>query len=135
MLSGNKGVIFTLDMAFAVIIAVIILSFSTYYIIKSDEGILNKGQINRVGSDITALLDHLGILDSTNQDIIRLGIQNNKISFYHYRLKIECDSGPNLESGENLPSNGFIGSGQRVFVRNRITTIDNCIAKYWVWVM
>src|SRR3989338_11673397 len=72
---GNKGFIFTLDMIIAMTFTIIILILANYYV-RSTENPLTKLQMEKTGSDIAALLDNLGILDTLSDEEIEEDLED-----------------------------------------------------------
>ena len=131
---GNKGIIFTLDVVVAVLIFILLLSLSGYYISKSQELREVNLMILRTGSDIITALDNNNILSTmdlntieTDKDIL---LPNNT----EMKIILECEdssggSSGYLETPEIIP-NKFVGSGKRFFIRE---SNNNCIAQFFIW--
>jgi hypothetical protein len=60
--TNKKSQVFTLDVFIGLMIALIILTFSLFYLIKASEERLSQMQLIKTGYDILAILDYQGIL-------------------------------------------------------------------------
>src|SRR3989344_2727009 len=132
---GNRGIIFTLDTFVAVIVFVLLLGLSSYYIGLS-QGLRDVDlQTIRTGSDILALLDHKNILETMNVDLIEINRDNVLPDLYDMKIKVDCkdssgSSSGSIETSEEILEDKFIGSGKRVFIKDE----DNyCIARFFIW--
>ena len=132
---GNRGIIFTLDTFIAVIVFVLLLGLSSYYIGLS-QGLRDVDlQTIRTGSDILALLDHKNILQTMNVDLIEINRDNVLPDLYDMKIKVDCkdssgSSSGSIETSEEILEDKFIGSGKRVFIKDE----DNyCIARFFIW--
>ena len=125
---GNRGIIFSLDIALATTVVMILLVASTYQVAKSDEKSLTKLQLSRIGNDITAYLDHQGILDTLDLTAIESNLTSILTVNYDMRIRIEGSS-QTIETTATIPDDRFVASGERILIIN-----DNpAIARYWIW--
>lgn len=130
---GNKGFIFTLDMIIAMTFTIIILILANYYV-RATEQPLSKLQIEKTGSDIVALLDNKGVLDSLSTNQIRSYLEDLVPVNYNMTINILTKNGVNLNIGYDLPNDRFIISGKRVFVVSQgDEIIDHGKLQYWIW--
>ena len=96
---GNRGIIFTLDAFIAVIVFVLLLGLSSYYIGLS-QGLRDVDlQTIRTGSDILALLDHKNILQTMNVDLIEINRDNVLPDLYDMKIKADCKDSSGHSSG------------------------------------
>ncbi|MBS3125969.1 hypothetical protein J4453_00810 [Candidatus Woesearchaeota archaeon] len=129
---GNKGFVFTLDVAIAVFILVGILAISSFYISRTNEESLSRIQMERTGSDILALVDYNGALESLSTDTLRTSLNVLLPANYHARIEI---SGGSLEGAivtetSLLPfQNEFIVTAERSFLKDG----QFYKAKIYVW--
>jgi len=132
---GNKGMIFTLDVAVGVIIFVLLLGLSSYYISTSQELRDVDFKIIRTGSDVLAYLHHTSVLQTMDIDDIENSRDSILPSPYDLKIKIECEdssgsSSGSVETSEIIPDDRFVSSGKRVFARDN----DNyCLARFFIW--
>lgn len=160
---GNKGFVFLLDTAIAILLTFILLTTAYYYVIKSEESTLSNLQIARTGSDILAVLDYGDMLKPIAYQLQIKNKMNNLLP-KNYDMKIEIDydcvcssamSHPTCSSfettqscqgsfsiGNEPPNDRFVASGNRFFVRKSSVefeevTYDDVFnygkARYWIW--
>lgn len=130
---GNKGFIFTLDMIIAMTFTIIILILANYYV-RSTENPLTKLQMEKTGSDIAALLDNLGILDTLSDEEIEEDLEDILPVNYDIKLSIITKKGITLNIGSALPDDKYVISGKRVFVVTQNNIIaDEAFVQYWIW--
>ena len=110
---GNKGMIFTLDVVIALIIFIIVLAVTSFFIAKSAEDKLSKINMYNAGSDILNIMDKKGILKQLDIKEINKELQKVLQSKYAVRIQIETDKGDKIDTGEELPPGRFIASGER----------------------
>ena len=128
----SKGFIFSLDMVIAMSFTIIMLVLANYYI--RTENPLSQLQIEKTGSDIAALLEHKGILDTLNSAVIKENLDKFLPVNDDMRLNITTKNNVRLIIGSNLPENKDIISGKRVFVIAQGSAItDHAKLQYWIW--
>ena len=146
---GNKGVIFTLDVTIAIIIIVIALATTTFYVTRLNQQTISDLNTLRFGSDVLTIMDHQGLGYGITSTAGLLNMLRRSGSQYSIRIEIKCDSGfTQIIQGESLaighadlvsippgkiPESGFVGSGKRIFIVSDVAPMDLCTARYWVW--
>ncbi len=125
---GNRGIIFSLDIALATTVVMILLVASTYQVAKSDEKALTKLQLSRIGNDVTAYLDHQGVLDTLDLDAIDGNLTSILTVNYNMRIRLERSS-QTIETTAVIPGDRFVASGERILMINDAPAI----ARYWIW--
>ncbi len=125
---GNKGLIFTLDAAVAVIIVLVLLAGASVYISKSGETYLPRLQGTRTANDIITIMDYQNSFSNLDENSISTRIQELLPSNYNMKLYINSTLGE-IETSEELPKDKFISTGERVLVIED----DYAIARFWIW--
>ncbi len=125
---GSKGIIFTLDIALATTIVMVLLIASGYQVSKSDNQATAKLQLSRIGADVTAYLDHQGIFDSLNSEAIQNNLSSILTSNYDMKIRLTGDF-PTIETQNNISTKRFVASGERIVVING----NPGTARYWIW--
>ncbi len=138
----NKGFIFSLDAAIAIVVVMALLIVSTFYVTKAGSESVANLQMIRTGSDILTLLDNNKLLGKlfvsyyNNMgmvlDDIEIGLNEVLPTNYHMRIKVKCkDEGTlAIETTGEDPVDKFVGRGKRVFANNEG---EACIAEYNIW--
>ena len=130
---GNKGFIFTLDMIIAMTFTIIVLVLANYYV-RTGEDVFPQIQIEQTGSDISALLDHSGVLDGLVELDIESSLANLLPINYDMHINITTKNGIRLDIGNDLPDDKSIISGKRIFVITESEVItDHAFLQYWIW--
>ncbi len=125
-----------MDVAVAVVLAVIILIGSSYFFFRTNEDFISNMQMLRVGSDITAVLDADGTLDTLDSLQIKPGIDSLLPVNYDMRLTIYTNYSLQpviAESGELSVNKNFIVSGKRYFYALNNGRYYSSLAWYEVW--
>lgn len=134
---NKKGLVFTIDSLLAAIIFFMIISASSFYILKS-ESEMSKVHISRVGSDVITLLENKGIFNGLDE----LAIENNLSDIlplnYKLNLNLTCEdkdliSSTTIVVGDEIPEKEFISSGRRFFVITDTSSINFCMVQYRIW--
>ena len=130
--SGNKGFIFSLDTVIAIMVVIIILIVSMFYITKAGDESVSKLQSLRIGSDVLALLDYRGTLDTLSVSDIEVDLNSMLPINYQMRIEANCMGQDPIivETTDIFPKDRFIGVGKRVFVTN---SSKYCIADFRIW--
>ena len=89
MLSGNKGIVFSLDAAIAVSVVIIVLINSSYYFSTSSKESLSQLQLVKIGNDVVTALDNSGALNNYSlynlyTESSSLYINNSELGIYRY---------------------------------------------------
>lgn len=129
---GNKAFIFALDAAIAVSVVAVILFVANYYATTADVNPISDLEMLKVGSDILAVMDNKGVLDSLDEDAIKTEMMGLLPVNYHMRLHINGTFSPNImiETTNENPTKGFIGTGERIFVTQNLKFGK---ARFWIW--
>ena len=129
---GNKAFIFSLDIIIAIIVVMSLLMVSTFYVTKAGGESVSKLETIRIGSDVLALLDYNGTLNSLSVGNIEVELNRILPINYHMRIAANCEGEGSIvvETIDTSPTDRFIGGGKRVFVTN---TGKYCIASYSIW--
>ncbi len=127
---GNKGFIFTLDIAIATFLVIAFLAAGGYYISKGTEP-LPRLQMVRTGYDIIAVLDYSGALDSLDRDIINNELIEMLPPNYEMRLEINGThpSSIIIETSSIPEGKKFVAAGKRFFVSGNYYET----AKFYIW--
>jgi len=132
----KKGFILSLDAAVAVVLLIIILAGSSYFFLKTNENFISNVQMLRIGSDITAVLEADGTLDTLDSTSIKSGIEKILPVSYSMRLTINSTrySSPIIVETESLPSDKkFVVAGKRYFYAGQGSQAFPSIVQYEVW--
>jgi len=124
----NKGIIFSLDIALATTVVMILLVASTYQVAKSDEKSLTRLQISRIGNDVTAYLDHQNVLDTLDLTAIESNLTSILTINYDMRIRLEGNF-QTLETTKPIPEDRFVASGERILIINDAPAV----VRYWIW--
>lgn len=133
---GNKkGFVFALDAAFAVVVFILLLLAIRYYATGFHKNTLPDIQTLRVGSDILAVLDYTGTLNTLNKNTIENKMEDLLPPNYEMKIIISGESSHcDEEAGaEDIPDDRFVASGKRFLAANPQTTTYYCTARYWIW--
>jgi len=130
--SGNKAFIFSIDVMIAVSVVAIIMIISAFYLVKAGDESISKLQTIRIGSDILALMDNDGTLDTLSVEETGTELNSLLPINYHMRIRIRCNGQESVtvETTGAIPNDRFIGSGKRVFVSE---TGNYCLADFNIW--
>ena len=69
-MSSKKGFIFTLDVALGIIISLMVIAVSVYFMTRGSESSLPQYQLLTTGSDIITVLDKQNVFDALNPSTI-----------------------------------------------------------------
>lgn len=125
-----------MDAAVAVVLVVIILAGSSYFFYRTNEDFVTNLQMLRIGSDITAVLDAEGSLDTFDPLQIRTSIESILPVNYNMRLVIYSTyySQPLIvEAGSLTSGKQFVVSGKRYFYPQSSGRGYPSLAIYEVW--
>jgi hypothetical protein len=110
----KKGYIFTLDAAFAVIIVTVLLFMVYNYSITSYSSAVDPLPIRRLASDIVAVLDYNGVLDTLDEGTIESELNqllppnmNMSITIYAYNDPSSLDD--TIQINDDLTGDYFTG--------------------------
>ncbi len=135
LISGDKGIIFTLDVAFAIFIMIIVLAAAGYYTATADEPSALR-QMERTGYDAVTMINYLGLFNTLDN----LTIHNATINItpLNYQIKINLTGNfPNspLVTNNTIDYNGTVISGAiPVTIYNATTrTRYTAVARFYLW--
>lgn len=132
--TGKKAFIFSLDMFIAVVITILVMSAAHRHMINAEANRISDVQMVAAGSDIAALLDSKGILQTLDKDSIESGMNELLPQNYKMFMKIAVDDGTIFYVGDSLPENQFAATGKRFFaVKSGRSIRDYAYVTYWVW--
>lgn len=126
---GNKGVIFTLDALVALIVFLIAFVVSTYYVSQASENKLAQIQMATYASDLLAVMDNNGTLQTLNSTLIEN--QKNELlpAAYDMRIILETSDSRSVDVGDIAPDGIFVITGKRYLVENQ----NYVEASYLIW--
>ena len=126
----KNGFMLTIDGIIAITLVTVILITATNYVARSQSDILPELQLVRTGNDILNVLDNSGNFRTIDMD--KLIYDSDNLVPVTYEMKIEITIGEyiNTTNSQDLPSNKFIGTGERVFVTDNL---EFGIARFWIW--
>lgn len=134
MVKKNKrGFIFSLDIAIAVSIVILLLVAAHKHMINSEEQKISNFQMVRTGSDILAVMDNEGTLSLF--DINTLEEEISVLLPTQYRMVIKLVSSDNvvLFAGGAVPHDRFVGTGKRFFIVGSGATLKFGKAEFFIW--
>ncbi len=83
-LYGNKGFIFSVDIAIGLVIVASIIAMSSAYMLSSGKSGISEIALRKTGSDIIAVMDYEGILATYN----RTAIEGNLSSLVPFNMNM-----------------------------------------------
>ena len=127
---GNKGFVFTLDIAIAAFLVITILAAASYYASKGTDP-LPRLQMVRTGYDIIAVLDYNEDLASLDTTTIEDSLMEILPPNYEIRLEITGTAPDSIviETNEMPEGKKFIATGKRFFVSEDYYET----AKFYIW--
>lgn len=132
--TGRKGFVFSLDMAIAVLITILMMTAAGRNMANAEKNSISNSQMAAVGSDIVAMLDYKGILQTMDEKAIESGMNDIMPQNYDMLLKITADDGTTVYAGDSVPAIQFVGSGKRFFTIKDETSIERyAYVSYWIW--
>lgn len=130
----KRAFVFSLDMFIAVVVTILVMSAAHRHIINAEKNRISDVQMVSAGSDIVALLDSKGILQTLDEDRIESGMNELLPQNYKMFMKIAVDDGTIFYVGDSLPENQFAAAGKRFFAVKSGKSIKNyAFVTYWVW--
>ncbi|MFO8016009.1 MAG: hypothetical protein R6U32_02810 [Candidatus Woesearchaeota archaeon] len=136
MMDGKrKGFVLTLDIAVGALVAVLLLTAAHTHVMDAGSSKISGISMALAGSDITAVLDQRGILESMDEDFIESEMESLLPQNCMMRLRITTESGTELNIGKDYPEDQHVVSGKRFFaIRDSEGNIkEYACASYWVW--
>lgn len=131
---SKKAFVFSLDMAIAVLITVLLMTAAHRHMANAEANKVSNIQMISVGSDIAALLDYSGVLQTLNEKQIESEMNDLMPQNYKMLLKLIVDDGTVLYAGDSVPGEQFVGTGKRFFAIKDSDSIKNyAYVTYWVW--
>lgn len=131
----KDGLVFMLDVTIALILVIILLVVSSYYINKSRDPGLSKLQLIKRGSDIVTQLNYQNVLDTADDDKIEYNLTNTILQQYEMRMYLNfTGQKPNVTVGTPIKQFGQVGSGRMVFVLSDAGVVKNYYTvRYFIW--
>ena len=134
---GNKkGFILALDAGVAILIVLIFLAMSSYYVSKANDNHLTNLQMIRSGSDVISILDSGDVFETLTQTEISNQISAILPPSYEMRLRVNGTFPGEIltvETTNETIGNQFAVSGERSLVMYNETGNYYAIVKYWMW--
>lgn len=128
---GNKGIVFSLDAAAALIIVLFILIVSNFYMYRSVNELPNL-EVIRTGHDIIAMMDYEGTLETLNANSIKTRMDALLPGKYDMLLKTTSEN-QNISIGGTPPNDRFIGAGKRFSVVSNQENATYLTTRFWIW--
>ncbi|HLC98876.1 MAG TPA: hypothetical protein VJC00_02610 [Candidatus Nanoarchaeia archaeon] len=134
-ISGRKkAFVFSLDILIAVFIVILVMTSANRHMLNAEIDSVPNMQMVTAGSDIVALLDHEGILQTLDDDLIESEMNDLLPQNLNMMMKIAADDGTVLYLGDSPPEGRFVGSGMRFFtIKSAGAVTGYAYAVYWVW--
>ncbi len=136
ILIDKKGFVLSLDAAVAVVLVTIILMGSAFFFLKTNETFIVNMQMLRVGSDITAVLQADGTLDTLDPLQIKSGIEEILPISYNMRMLINSTASSSIiivETESAQTNKKFIVAGKRFFYAVQGGNAYPSAVTYEVW--
>lgn len=134
MAKSKKSFVLSLDMFIAVIITILVMTAAHRHISKAEENSISDAQMMSAGSDIVALLDQRGVLQTLDVNDIESGMNDLLPQNYDMSLKIVVDDGTVLYAGNSTPEIQLSGTGKRFFtIKSSKSIKNNAYVVYWIW--
>ncbi|HLD15783.1 MAG TPA: hypothetical protein VJB94_04375 [Candidatus Nanoarchaeia archaeon] len=128
--SGNKGAIFSIDVAIAFFIVAIVLFTSAYYAGRQNQDYLANLQMYKAGYDVVTVLDYKNILNTTDNITLQSSMYNLTAVNYLMKIRIDDTNGALIiMTNDTAPTESLVLSGERPIMRD--TT--QAIARFWIW--
>lgn len=109
-----KGFVFTVDVAIGLVTVMAILAASSFYVLSSGKSGVNEIALKKTGSDIVAVLDYEGVLDTFNKTIIERNMSgmlpfNMNMSMIVRKYGADGNFLEQLNINEDLDENYYTG--------------------------
>lgn len=133
-MSSKKGFIFTLDVALGIIISLMVIAVSVYFMTRGSESSLPQYQLLTTGSDIITVLDKQNVFDALNPSTIENQMGILLPSRYGMLIRIQgnfSQSGGIIEAGDEIPLRVNTLTGRRIALIDPDTYIK---ITYFMWV-
>ena len=119
--SGNKGMWFTVDAIFALLLVLVVIILSYNHLNYSN---MPNAAITLDVNDQFIVMDKLNELDSLDIVAIKAELKDK----YEYKIEINCESSGLINDSSAIPETKFIFSNEIPFYAN-----ENCRLRYWSW--
>jgi len=132
---GNKGIVFTMDAMAALIIVIVLLIVSYFYMLKSIDETPNLN-VARVGDDVIAILDYNKVFSTLNIGVIKNATYTILPNKYDMLIRISTSNqSPNeiISIGGEIPNDRFVGGGKRFVVIPNTNDVTFVTVRYWIW--
>jgi len=141
-----RGIFFSLDVLFAVIVAGVLITGFYFYLPRSQEDIYPKLYLSKIANDALSVLDKNGTLQTLNQSVINNSLIGLLPSNIAWRLNITSLSSPYPPVYCSVPTGSMISrypadaveqdyvTGRRIVINITSATLTNCsLAELRVW--
>lgn len=130
LLSGNKGAIFSIDVALAFFIVAIILFTSAYYAGRENQDYLANLQMYKAGNDVVTILDYKNVLNTTDNNTLESLMKNLTTVNYNMKIRIEDKTGALIiMTNDTVPTESLVISGERPIMRDS----TQALVRFWIW--
>lgn len=136
ILIDKKAFILSLDAAVSIVLVAIIIAASSNFFLKTNENFITNMQMLRAGSDIVAVLESDGTLETFDTTKIKSGITSLLPTNYNMRIKINTtySNEPIIVETESIQTEyKFIIAGKRIFYAVQGDNAYPAIVSYEVW--
>ena len=111
---NSKGLIFTMDVVFAVGVTLLLLLASAGVLVKSKGTAINNVNAKRVTEDIVAVLDYNDVLDTFDKTLIQGAVNSSlpsNVKMYMIMSKYSKDGAllDQITINDDIPDNFFLG--------------------------
>ncbi len=134
--SGDKqGAIFSLDVALAILLMVIVLASAAYYTASAEEAARIK-QMQRIGYDVVSVLNYLEYFHTRDNLTVHEKALNVTPDAYNIKLNITGNfPGPSLVTNSTIDYNLTVISGAiPIQIYNKSTqTRYAAVARFYLW--
>ena len=126
---NKKAIIFTLDIAVALIVVFTLLLTASFFITRNAQDPYPTLQLIRTGSDIVRLMEYKGLFDSIDEQQISDYLNDTLPS--RFEMKIEGSSSPacEFEVGNDPAADKTVLSAKEFFTTNG----EYCSLRYKIW--
>lgn len=129
--SGNKAVVFSIDVLIGIMILVISMAFIRSSYMGKEAGSLHELNTARLGSDSVAVFDKMLYFEE-DDDFLEQKI-SEILPRHDIRIDIICSSGRNSTLGGIIPEDKKLYAGKRFIVDGKESVQDICMVRYWIW--
>jgi hypothetical protein len=126
---NKKAIIFTLDVAVALVVVFSLLFTASFFVVRKSQDPYPTLQLMRTGSDMVRVMEYKGYFNNPDETTITNYLNDNLPP--NYEMYIEGSSGSPcfFQAGTTPPEDKPIVSGKEFFAING----DYCSARYKLW--